>query len=62
MGNENIKKLLKGNNITQKSFSKKLGLSLRGLEDKLSGKNRFHIEEIKFIKEYFNVSYEQIID
>lgn len=50
-----IKQLMQKKNITIETFSKKIGIDIQKLNDKLEGKEEFYIDEMKNIKEIFEL-------
>ena len=59
---ENIRHLLKSNNITQKKCSIYLGISIKTLEAKLRGYRPFKIDEVTKIKDLLNVEYSDLLN
>lgn len=50
-----IKDLMIENKKTIKEFAEEMGLSERELNEKIEGKEEFHLDEMKKIKEIFNL-------
>lgn len=50
-----IKVLLEKYNISEKEFSKRLGINLENLNSKLEGKEEFYLNEMLKIKEIFQL-------
>lgn len=50
-----VKELMQKQNITIEQLSKKMDIDLRELNNKLEGKEEFYIDEMKKIKEIFEL-------
>ena len=63
LGGEEMKikehRMTKG--YTQKEIAELLGIKQNTYSDKERGKSKFTIDEIKFIKELFEVTYDEIL-
>lgn len=57
-----IKGKLKENNITYSEFSSMIGISTTTLNDKMNGKRKFYIDEVKKISNILNFTDEEKID
>lgn len=57
-----IKGKLKENNITYNELSSMIGISTTTLNDKMNGKRKFYIDEIKKISNILNFTDEEKID
>lgn len=52
---EKVKKLIEERNVTYQEFAKKLGISVRSLQKKLSGEEEFYVSEVIEITEIFDL-------
>lgn len=52
---EKVKKLIEERNVTYQEFAKKLGISVRSLQKKLSGEEEFYVSEVIEIAEIFDL-------
>ena len=52
---EKVKKLIEERNVTYQEFAKKLGISVRTLQKKLSGEEEFYVSEVIEITEIFDL-------
>ena len=63
LGGEGMKikeyRTIKG--YTQRELAKLLGIKQNTYSDKERGKTKFTIDEVKFIKELFNVTYDDLL-
>lgn len=57
-----VKGKLKENNLTYGEFSSMIGMSVTTFSDKINGKKRFYIDEIKIISKILNFTDEEKID
>lgn len=57
-----VKGKLKENNITYSKLSSMIGISTATLNDKMNGKRKFYIDEIKKISNILNFTDEEKID
>lgn len=53
-----IKELMKKQNITADVLAKKMNIDIKKLNKKLEGKEEFYIEEMRKIKDIFNLDVE----
>ena len=59
---KNLRLLRKSKNLTQKELGEKIGFSNRAVGDWELGVSEPNIETIKTLKEFFEISYEDLID
>ncbi|CEN81416.1 MULTISPECIES: helix-turn-helix domain-containing protein [Paraclostridium] len=59
---DKVKGKLRENNITYDEFSSMIGMSVTTFNNKINGKNRFYIDEIKKISKILNFTDEEKID
>lgn len=58
---DNLKKLLKDNNLNVLKLSKISGVPKSTLSDWLAGNSPKNIKQVKLVAEYFNVSVDQLV-
>lgn len=51
----NVKKLMEEKNITEKELAEKMGINIKTLSKKLSGKQEFYVSEIISITNIFEL-------
>ena len=62
MFKDKLRKLRENANLTQKELGEKIGFSNRAVGDWELGVSEPNIETIKTLKEFFEISYEDLID